>query len=77
MVWDTAMAVNTLEYQKKKPDSVVVLLAGAGHVQKGAVPRQIRDRSDLPYTVILPKVEGIMDPQTLSVEDADYIMLDF
>ena len=77
MVWDTAMAVNTLEYLKKKPDSVVVLLAGAGHVQKGAVPRQIRDRSDLPYTVILPKVEGIMDPQTLSVEDADYIMLDF
>ena len=77
MVWDTAMAVNTLEYLKKKPDSVVVLLAGAGHVQKGAVPRQIRDRSDLPYTVILPKVEGIIDPQTMDIKDADYIMLDF
>lgn len=77
MVWDTAMAVNTLEYLKQEPDSVVVLLAGAGHVQKGAVPRQIRDRSDLPYKVILPKVEGILDPQTLSIQDADYIMLDF
>ena len=77
MVWDTAMAVNTLDYLKRKPDSVVVLLAGAGHVRKGAVPRQIRDRSDLPYKVILPRVDGIIDLQTVSINDADYIMLDF
>jgi uncharacterized iron-regulated protein len=77
MVWDTAMAVNTLAYLKKEPDAVVVLLAGAGHVQKGAVPRQIRDRSQIPHTVILPKIEGIIDPQTISIKDADYIMLDF
>jgi uncharacterized iron-regulated protein len=77
MVWDTAMAVNTLEYLKKEPESVVILLAGAGHVRKGAVPRQIRDRSDLPHAVILPKIEGIIDKQTISTKDADYIMLDF
>jgi uncharacterized iron-regulated protein len=77
MVWDTAMAVNTLEYLKKEPDSVVVLLAGAGHVRKGAVPRQIRDRSDVPHAVILPKIEGIIDKETVSTKDADYIMLDF
>jgi uncharacterized iron-regulated protein len=77
MVWDTAMAVNTLDYLKKEPDSVVVLLAGAGHVRKGAVPRQIRDRSDVPHTVILPKIEGIIDKETISTKDADYIMLDF
>lgn len=77
MVWDTAMAVNTLDYLKKEPDSVVVLLAGAGHVRKGAVPRQIRDRSDVPHAVILPKIEGIIDKETVSTKDADYIMLDF
>ena len=77
MVWDTAMAVNTLEYLKQEPNSVVVLLAGAGHVQKGAILRQIRDRSDLPYTVILPKIDGIIDKETVSIKDADYIMLDF
>jgi uncharacterized iron-regulated protein len=77
MVWDTAMAVNTLEYLEKEPNSVVVLLAGSGHVRKGAVPRQIRDRSDMPHAVILPKVDGIIDPQTVGIEDADYIMLDF
>jgi uncharacterized iron-regulated protein len=77
MVWDTAMAVNTLDYLKKEPDSVVVLLAGAGHVRKGAVPRQISDRSDVPHAVILPKIEGIIDKETISTKDADYIMLDF
>ncbi len=77
LVWDTAMAIHTLEYLKKNPDTVVVLLAGAGHVQKGAVPRQIRNRSEISHAVILPQVEGIIDPQTVSSKEADYIMLDF
>ncbi|MEE4265711.1 MAG: ChaN family lipoprotein [Desulfobacteraceae bacterium] len=77
MVWDTAMAVNTLAYLKKEPNAVVVLLAGAGHVQKGAVPRQISTRSQIPYAVILPGIEGIIDPQTVSMKDADYIILDY
>ena len=77
LVWDSAMAIHTLEYLKKNPDAVVVLLAGAGHVQKGAVPRQIGLRSETPHAVILPKVEGIIDPQTVGIQDADYIMLDF
>jgi uncharacterized iron-regulated protein len=77
LVWDTAMAINTLEYLKKYPDAVVVLLAGTGHVRKGAVPRQIRIRSQIPHAVILPRIEGIIDPQTVSSKVADYIMLDF
>jgi uncharacterized iron-regulated protein len=77
LVWDTAMAINSLEYLKKNPEAVVVLLAGAGHVQKGAVPRQISVRSETPHAVILPKVEGFIDPQTVGIQDADYIMLDF
>ena len=77
LVWDTAMAINSLEYLKKNPEAVVVLLAGAGHVQKGAVPRQISVRSETPHAVILPKIEGVIDPQTVGIQDADYIMLDF
>jgi len=77
LVWDNAMAINTLEYLKKYPDAVVVLLAGTGHVRKGAVPRQIRIRSQIPHAVILPRIEGIIDPQTVSSKEADYIMLDF
>ena len=77
LVWDTAMAVHAIEYLGKNPDAVVVLLAGAGHVQKGAVPRQIRNRSEIPHAVILPKIEGIIDRKTVSNKDADYIMLEF
>ena len=77
LVWDSAMAINTLEYLKKYPDAVVVLLAGTGHVRKGAVPRQISLRSETPHAVILPKIIGIIDRQTVSNKDADYIMLDF
>ena len=77
LVWDSAMAINTLEYLKKYPDAVVVLLAGTGHVRKGAVPRQISLRSETPHAVILPKIKGIIDRQTVSNKDADYIMLEF
>ena len=77
LVWDSAMAINTLEYLKNNPDTIVILLAGIGHVRKGAVPRQIRLRSEIPHAVILPKIEGIVEPQIASIKDADYIMLDF
>jgi uncharacterized iron-regulated protein len=76
LVWDSAMAVYTLDYLKKNPDSIVVILSGTGHAQKGAVPRQIRVRSNLPYAVILPEIPGSIDAATISNADADYIMLD-
>jgi uncharacterized iron-regulated protein len=76
LVWDSAMAVYTLDYLKKNPDSIVVNLIGTGHAQKGAVPRQIRARSNLPYAVILPEIPGRIDAETISNAEADYIMLD-
>ena len=76
LVWDSAMAVYTLDYLKKNPDSIVVILSGTGHAQKGAVPRQIRVRSNLPFAVILPEIPGRIDAATISNADADYIMLD-
>lgn len=74
MVWDTAFAVYSLNYLKKHPNAVVVLLAGVGHAQKGAVPRQIEMRSNEPYSVILPKVSGSIDNETISSNEADYII---
>ena len=76
LVWDNVMAMNTLNYLEKNPDTVVVVLTGTGHARKGAIPRQIRKRSDVPHAVILPEVRGIVDPDTLSDKDADYIILD-
>ncbi|MCK4985609.1 MAG: ChaN family lipoprotein [Desulfobacterales bacterium] len=76
LVWDSAMAVYALDYLKRNPDAVVVILTGTGHAQKGAVPRQIRARSNLPYAVILPEISGSIDAETISNKEADYIILD-
>lgn len=75
MVWDSAMAVYTLDYLEKNPDSIMVILTGTGHAQKGAVPRQIRVRSNFSSAVILPEIPGKIDAETISHADADYIML--
>ncbi len=76
LVWDAVMAVNSLEYLKKHPKALVVILTGTGHAQKNAIPRQIRDRSDIRHAVILPEVKGLIDANTVDKTDADYIMLD-
>ncbi len=75
LVWDNVMAINTLNYLQKYPDAMVVVLTGTGHARKGAIPRQIRKQSRVPHAVILPQVKGIVDPETISTKDADYIML--
>jgi uncharacterized iron-regulated protein len=76
LVWDNAMAVYALDYLKRNPDATVVILTGTGHAQKGAIPRQIRARSNLRHAVILPEIPGSIDVKTISDKDADYIILD-
>ena len=75
LVWDAVMAVNALDYLRKNPNASVVILTGTGHAQKNAIPRQIRERSEIEYAVILPEVKGLIDAETVDKSDADYIML--
>ena len=75
LVWDTVMAVNTLAYLEKNPQSSVVVLTGTGHAQKNAIPRQIRQRSQVAHAVILPEVRGFIERGSVDGSDADYLML--
>jgi uncharacterized iron-regulated protein len=77
MVWDTAMAVHTLDYLRSRPDAVVVILTGVGHARKGAVPRQIHLRSPVPVpvTVFLPEIPGSIDPLTVGSQEADFLLM--
>lgn len=75
LVWDNIMAASAVAYLKSNPKSVMVLLAGAAHARKQAVPAQIRKRVDLPYTVILPEVPGEIDSETIGGTDADFLFL--
>ena len=76
LVWDTVMAINALDYLNKNPNAMIIVLTGAGHAQKNAIPRQIRKRSKAAHAVILPEIKGVIDPETIDQSDADYIMLD-
>ena len=70
------MAINTLNYLNKNSNALVVILTGIGHAQKNAIPKQIRNRSQVAHAVILPEVKGIIDSETVDKTDADFLMLD-
>jgi uncharacterized iron-regulated protein len=75
LLWDTVMAINALDYLNKNPNALVVVLTGTGHAQKNAIPRQIRNRSEVDHAVILPEVKGVINAETVDKTAADYIML--
>lgn len=76
MVWDAAMAAHALAHLAAHPGRSMVILTGIGHARRGAVPRQIAQRSPLPTAVILPAVPGHLDPETVRLEDGDFLLLD-
>lgn len=76
LVWDKVMALNALKYLEANPGFSMVLLTGTGHAWKKGIPAQIRQRSQIPYAVILPGVAGSIEPGRVSERDADYIILD-
>lgn len=75
MVWDAAMAVHALDFLGAHPGRTMVILTGVAHARKGAVPRQIARRSPLPAVVILPEIPGSLDPATVRLEDADFLLV--
>lgn len=76
LVWDTAMAAHALNYLKEHPDRRMVILAGSGHARKMGIPEQIKKRSSVPYTVVLPEEPGVVDTQTITTEDADLLIIE-
>ena len=76
LVWDKAMAIHALDYLKAHPNASMVLLAGTGHAWKRGIPEQMRQLSELTYTVVLPQISGRIEPGAVDVKDTDYIWLD-
>jgi len=75
LVWDKAMAVHALDFVKKHPERTLVILAGIGHAWKKGIPERIQERSSTPFAVLLPELPGHLDRHTVTMEDADYLML--
>jgi uncharacterized iron-regulated protein len=76
LVWDTAMAVYSLEYLKKHPDSTVVLLAGSVHAWKKGIPSKVQEQNpDTRLQILLPDTPGRFEKGAVTREDADYLIL--
>ena len=75
LVWDTVMAINAVDFIEAHPDHVMVIVTGNGHAWKGGIPAQIAARSDLPVSVVLPEIPGVVEPGTVDIDDADYLFL--
>ena len=75
LVWDTVMAARAAEYLEAHPQRVMVLIAGSGHVQRPAIPAQFRERSNLPYLILLPETAGSFERDQMDAKAADYLIL--
>jgi len=76
MVWDKAMAWRLVEYLKKNPAATVVVLAGVGHSWKRGIPEQVAQLSKYTTKVIMPLVPDQVELDTVTIQDADYVVLD-
>lgn len=74
MVWDTAMARNSIEYIHKNPETKLIVLAGSGHSWKRGIPNQMkRQNAALSTVVILPESRKRIRAGDITPDDADYI----
>lgn len=73
MLWDKAMAINTINYMKKNNVKKAILITGKGHAWKHAIPEQINKLSDYKVSVIIPDLSDDKGKPVSTFEDADYL----
>jgi len=73
MVWDKSMAANLVSFMKANPGKKAVVLAGVGHAWKRGIPEQVSQLSRYRTRVVLPLMSD--DLKSITVEDADYVVL--
>jgi uncharacterized iron-regulated protein len=77
LAWDKTMAYHLMNFLKKKPGTTVVVLAGMDHAMKIGVPEQIRRQSAYRSVVILPEMPGRIERNAVTVEDCDYLLVEW
>jgi uncharacterized iron-regulated protein len=76
LVWDTAMAVYSLDYLKKNPKHTLVVLAGSVHAWKKGIPAQVqKESSETRQLILLPNTPRGFNKEHATAEDADYLVL--
>jgi len=75
MVWDKSMAWKLIEYHQKYPGNTTIVLSGVGHAWKRGIPEQVTQKSSFTYKVVLPLIPGQIERNSVSLRDADYVVL--
>lgn len=58
ILWDETMAKSTAEYLKSYPDTIMIVLAGNGHLEHFVgIPARVKRRVDIPMSVLLQDSE--------------------
>jgi len=71
LLWDEGMAERAADCLRAHPDSILVVLAGAGHLAYGSgIPRRLTRRLDVESAIILNDWDGTLEPGL-----ADYLLL--
>jgi uncharacterized iron-regulated protein len=76
MVWDGFMAKRVADYLAKEPRRTVAVLAGSGHAWRRGVPARLQQFSPrLRSLVVMPLIDGKIAPDSVTIGDADYVVL--
>jgi uncharacterized iron-regulated protein len=76
LVWDTAMAVYSLEYLKTNPNHTLIVLAGSVHAWKKGIPAQVRkENPETKQLIILPSTPEGFSKENASTADGDFLLL--
>jgi uncharacterized iron-regulated protein len=73
IAWDYAMAKNSVEYLKKNPETVLVVIAGSFHAWKHGIPEQVDRISDIPVKVVVMASGDTYPRFKLTDSDTDFI----
>jgi uncharacterized iron-regulated protein len=76
LVWDTAMAIHSLDYLRKNPERTLIVLAGSVHAWKKGIPAQVRKHDPkVKQLVMLPSAPEAFNQANSSPADCDYLLL--
>lgn len=70
LLWDEGMADRAARYLQENPGKMMVILAGAGHLEYGqGIPKRLQRRIDVPAAIVLNGTQRDLDPRA-----ADFLL---
>ncbi|WP_462321627.1 ChaN family lipoprotein [Halochromatium sp.] len=70
LLWDEGMAERAARWLRANPQSQLIVLAGAGHVEYGrGIPSRVKRRLDVPMSIVMNGQQRPLDP-----EMADFLL---